>query len=98
MKQPNPKNGDLQVWHIPQVPMKPFIVPVANLVEAKLLLDTLAQYDIFQFENRIKPDYCNAGGLSVFEDGEWTDWWDDDGNQIDDLEMEQLRLQDSEKG
>jgi hypothetical protein len=77
-------NGALQVWWIPQVPGKPFTVPVATPAEAKKLLDVLANYDIFQFENRIKPDYCNAGGLSVFEDGEWTDWEDDEGRSIDD--------------
>lgn len=77
--------GSLRVWWIPQVPMKPFIVPVENLREAKLLLSTLADYDIFQFENNIKPDYSNAGGLEVFENGEWADWEDEDGNSIDDL-------------
>ena len=61
-----PKNGDLRVWWIPQVPGKSFYKPVANLVEAKLLLDTLADYDAFQLRHRIKPDYCNAGGLAGF--------------------------------
>jgi hypothetical protein len=28
----------------------------------------------FSFRVRGKPDFCNAGGLSVFEDGEWADW------------------------
>ena len=78
-------NGALRVWWIPQIPGKPFIVPVASPSEAKKLLDVLARYDIFQFQSFIKPDYCNAGGLSVFEDGEWTDWQDDDGNTVDDL-------------
>jgi hypothetical protein len=77
----------LRVWWIPQIPGKPFLVPVANAPEAKKLLDVLAAYDIFQFENRIKPDYCNAGGLSVYEDGEWTDWYDADGNDIDATEL-----------
>jgi hypothetical protein len=81
------KEGDLQIWWIPQVPGKPFTVPVASVAEAKKLLDVLALYDIFQFENRIKPDYCNAGGLSVYEDGEWCDWQDEDGNTIDDLAL-----------
>lgn len=79
--------GSLRVWWIPQVPMDPFIVPVNNLREAKLLLDTLAKYDAFQFDNNIKPDYSNVGGLSVFEDGEWCDWYDEDGNDIDDTEL-----------
>jgi len=73
-KEVKPKNGDLQVWWVPQVPMKAFTVPVKSLREAKLTLDTLARYDIFQFENKVKPDFSNAGGLNVFEDGEWVDW------------------------
>jgi hypothetical protein len=81
------KAGDLQIWWIPQVPGKPFTVPVASVAEAKKLLDVLAEYDIFQFRNRIKTDYCNAGGLSVYDGGEWTDWCDEDGNSIDDISM-----------
>ena len=73
-KEPIAKEGDLKVYHIPQVPMKGFEVLVKTVSEGKLILDTLAKYDIFQFENNIKPDYCNAGGLMVFEDGEWLDW------------------------
>lgn len=78
-------NGALQVWWIPQIPGKPFTVRVKDTDQAILLLTTLAAYDMFQYQNRIKPDYCNAGGLSVFEDGEWTDWYNDDGQSIDDL-------------
>ena len=78
-------NGQLQVWWIPQVPGKPFMVPVKDTEQAILLLTAPADYDKFQYENRIKPDYCNAGGLSVFEDGEWTDWYNEDGQSIDDI-------------
>lgn len=88
----------LRVWWIPQVPGKPFYVPVDSLVEARLLLDTLAKYDQFQFENRIKPDYCNTGGLQSFEDDEWTDWYDDDGNEIDDFSLQQLRKKEPAAG
>ena len=36
----------------------------------------LSAYDGFQYENRIKPDYCNTGGLQVFDEDkqEWIDW------------------------
>lgn len=79
-----PKVGDLKVWWIPQIPGKPFDVPVASVDEARKILDVLAKYDAFQFENRIKPDYCNAGGLVVFEeDGEWCDWTDESGDDVD---------------
>jgi hypothetical protein len=74
------KIGDLRVWWIPQIPMKGFRVSVGSIQEARKILDVLAEYDDFQFKNRIKPDYCNAGGLEVYEDDEWVDWSDDDGN------------------
>lgn len=79
-----------QVWWIPQVPMKAFEVCVDTLEEAKLLLTVLADYDNFQYENNIKPDYSNAGGLMVKEDLEeggvqWVDYYDEDGNSIDDI-------------
>lgn len=86
-----PKPGDLQVWWIPQIPMNnPFTVKVKTIEEAKLLLDTLARYDLYQYKNKIKPDYSNAGGLSIWSedkdiDGtpDWIDWEDEDGYDID---------------
>lgn len=77
--------GALKVWWIPQVPMEAFEVPVASIEQAAFLLDALAKYDLFQFENNVKPDYCNVGGLSIFEGGEWCDWWDDDGCDFDEV-------------
>lgn len=88
MKQ-QPNEGDLQIWWVPQVPMQYFTVPVSTPAEAKKLLGVLAAYDQFQFENNVKPDYCNAGGLNVFEDGEWVDWFDPEtGDSIDEWEAE----------
>jgi hypothetical protein len=86
INRPQETDGALCVWWIPQVPMKPFRVPVADIEQAKFLLSTLADYDAFQFENRVKGDFCNVGGLIVFEDGEWCEWCDDDtGDDINDL-------------
>lgn len=76
-------NQSLKVWWIPQVPGKPFEVPVQNLREAALLLNALDDYDSFQLQNNIKPDYCNAGGLLVLEDDEWVDWYSEDGDDFD---------------
>lgn len=98
-KQKKPQHGDLKVSWIPQVPMEPYEVKVANLIEARLVLDTLALYDLFQLEHNIKPDYCNAGGLLVFDatddhdgpDGSWCDWHDDAGNDIDRFTLIQFR-------
>ena len=88
-----PKRGDLKVWWIPQVPMKPFTVNVKTIREAKLLLDTLGKYDMFQYQHRIKPDYSNAGGLNVYspEDADetgncWVTWYNDEGYDIDECD------------
>ncbi|WP_043345186.1 hypothetical protein [Cupriavidus basilensis] len=76
--------GALRVWWVPQVPGPCFNVEVASPTEAKKLLAVLADYDLFHLTNRIKPDYANAGGLEVLQqDGEWEEWADEDGNEID---------------
>lgn len=84
----------LRVWWIPQIPMKSFKVEVNTLEEADLILDTLAYYDQFQFENDIKPDYSNAGGLQEFdnEENEWIDWIDDEtGQDFDEYRSENFK-------
>jgi hypothetical protein len=76
---------NMRVWWIPQIPGSPFHVPVKNESEAILILNTLANYDKFQLDNRIKGDYCNVGGLEVLlDDGEWNEWTDNDGDCIND--------------
>lgn len=93
-----PAHGDLKVWWIPQVPGKAFEVPVGNvensesLRRAKLLLKTLADYDLFLFETRNRPDYSNSGGLMVYDDREedWIDWYDSEGRYIEDVPEEEL--------
>jgi hypothetical protein len=80
---PTPKKGALRVWHIPQIPGKPFHVEVRDVREATLILKSLALYDLFQLKHRIKPDYSNAQGLEVFEGGEWCEWECKNGENID---------------
>lgn len=76
---------ELRVWWIPQVPMTAFRVPVKTIGEAVLLLRTLAEYDKFQYENNVKPDYSNAGGLETLEDDEWVEYYDELGRDIDQI-------------
>ena len=76
--------ASLRVWWIPQVPMQPFFVHVANIDEGRKLLEVLAAYDAFQYEHNVKPDYSNAGGLAwrhpdLTED----EWWDFDPEDKD---------------
>lgn len=94
-----PKKGDLVVWWVPQVPMKAFVAPVKTLAEARLLLRTLARYDIFQLENKVKPDFCNAGGLvewdgkdfpEFYADSESMELYDAEFDSLTDSQIEQL--------
>ena len=82
--------GDLQVWWIPQVPMMPFVVDVKDVEQGVMIMNVLAGYDAFEFENKVKPDYCNAGGLRRWcDDGDgngtpgWEDWIDDETGEED---------------
>ena len=76
-------DGTLRVWHIPQVPMNPFYVTVETLEQAVMILKALADYDLFQAENNVKSDYCNAQGLEFQdEDGDWSEWTDEFGDDI----------------
>lgn len=72
------KNAKLKVWWIPQIPGKPFEAEVSSVHDGVRLMDILAEYDKFQFEHNIKPDYSNVGGLQMLENGEWVDWYDDE--------------------
>src|SRR5262245_58812003 len=86
----HPSALELRVWWIPQVPGTPFFYPVPDLATAKLLVDALARYDLFQFDNNIKPDYTNDGGASwrhaQLTDGEWWDF--DPEDEIEYAEVE----------
>ena len=84
----------LRVWWIPQVPMdKPFYYPVKDVEQAKYTLRLLAEYDCFEFNNNIKPDYSNAGGLEVEDDREgWVCWFNDQGDDIDEVMRRYLEI------
>jgi hypothetical protein len=85
------KENDLRVWWIPQIPMDAFRVKVDNPYQAKVMLETLAKYDAFQFEKKIKGDYCNTGGLEVFRDGDWEEWTHGETFEfIDEVELSDL--------
>jgi hypothetical protein len=90
----------LRVWWIPQVPGKPFEVLLSSFAQAKVLLESLAQYDLFQLAHNIKPDFSNAGGVQIFEAGDWADYdgsdfrySDDVGTGIPDEDFDGLTLQ-----
>lgn len=78
--------GDLEVWYIPQVPMKAFKYPVPSIAVGKTVLDALEMFSLFEYENRIKPDYADAGGIIRYEeDGDGGfDWFDVEDEEAED--------------
>lgn len=76
----------LRVVHIPQIPMKGFMVEVRDEREAYLLADTLAIQHLFLYENNCIPDYSNIIYVECLEDGEWCDYY----NEIDNLEWDEF--------
>lgn len=73
--------GTLRVWHVANPPRKPFALVVGSLEEAKRLLDTLANYDLYLGD---MIDY-NAQGVEVFENGEWLEWESADGDTFSEV-------------
>lgn len=80
-----PREGDLSAWYIPQVPMRAFRVSVPDLATGALVLDALSAFSLFEYENRVKPDYSDAGGVARWEtDGDGGfDWYDVDYDEIE---------------
>jgi len=84
-------NQKIRVWWCPQVGRcsEHFYIPVESVEEAKKIMDVLAYYDAYQMNQNIKGDYCNTGGLEVWdeEEQEWCDWiYEDDKYYFEDVD------------
>lgn len=77
---------DRIVGYIGELPRKGDRFPVKDIDEALKLLDTLANNDL-------KNDHvwANAGGLEIYTEDGWEEYYNSDGNSID-----EIRLQKSE--
>ena len=68
----------LRLVHMPQLGanIPTFTIDVGNPYEAWKLANVLADYDLFQFKHKIKPDYCNETYLEVWDETnkEWCSW------------------------
>lgn len=79
----------LRVWWVPDVPGNIMYFPVNSPEEGNLLIESLGLYDMFLLDRGIRDDYCNAGGLEMYdeENGEWIDWYlETEDEYYDDLE------------
>lgn len=65
-----------KAWYIPQIPMTAFEVEKPTASEAQAALDLITDFSIFEFENKVKPDYSDVGGVQEWDetDQEWIDY------------------------
>jgi hypothetical protein len=72
------KEGDLRVWYVVNPPANATHIYVADPHEAIRVIDSEAN-------RQLKDDriFMNAFGLETFEDGEWCEWYSEDGDDID---------------
>jgi len=79
MSAPTPR---FKAWYIPQVPMQAFEREFSDLATAKVVLNAIIDFSIFEFKNRVKPDYSDAAGIAVWDGEDWEDLddseWSDD--------------------
>lgn len=83
MAQPQPsKPTRYRVWWIPQIPIPAFYYEVPDVEFGRTMLDVLAKYDLFQYENNVTPDYAyaNVGGIQRRNENEneWEEVNDDE--------------------
>ncbi len=69
----------LRVYHIQNPPNEPRWYVVASPAEGIRKIEELAAVDL---KNR--DIWGNVFGLCVLEDGEWSEWYDNEGDNIDD--------------
>lgn len=80
-KEEDVAEGSLRVWWVQNPPRKGERYPVKDVEEAIAKLDELAQRDLALGDAVV----CNAGGLEVFEDGEWSEYYNESGDDIGDI-------------
>ena len=70
----------LRVWYIKNFPGNPRYFDVASPEEGADKINEFSRRDLHD-PNVIS----NAMGMEVFDDGEWSEWYDEEGNDIDTL-------------
>lgn len=70
-----------KIWYIPQLPMPAFEREYDDFQTAKAVINAIIGLSIFEFENRVKPDYADMAGISQWEDGEWCDVEDEEWDE-----------------
>lgn len=82
--------------YVPQVPMHALTVEVSSLEQAVIALESITALSIFEFENRVKPDYSDFGTIERWDDEE-QDWEDVDEEDYADLVESLVKVGDTKQ-
>ena len=84
----------MYIQHIPMFGMsKSLFIEVNSPEEAWSVALLIWKYDLFQYDNDIKPDYINRTDLIYWNDNlkKWDGWQDDEGSDFrEHFEREEL--------
>ena len=56
-----------KIWYVHQIPGKAYTQEVSSPEDGQMILDAIYQVALYQYENRMIPDYANAGGIVYLE-------------------------------
>lgn len=73
-----PRGGALRVFNIINPPNRGSFYPVSSPQHAYNLIERMAKAQL-----EMNSIHSNVFGLEVFEDGEWSDWYSEDGDDLD---------------
>lgn len=74
MSNPTPQPHErYRAVYVPQVPMHALTVEVDSLEHAVIALESITALSIFEFENRVKPDYSDMALIERW-DAEFAEW------------------------
>lgn len=85
-------NKRLKIWYVHQAPCKPYEQFVNSASDARLVLNSIYNLTLSLSDNKIIPDYSNAGGLVIYADADgsgkrdWYEWEDFEARDINDDE------------
>lgn len=86
-----PREGDMRVWYMHQFGSDSMFLEKVNSPDAAMqFLWTTYELALYMFEKGQLNDYCNGGGLEVYEaDGkggyEWCEWCSKDGFDVGEI-------------
>lgn len=70
------KNTKFKIWYVHQIGAPKFEREVPDAGTGMFVLDTIYLLALFQYANKMIPDYANAGGVVYFDEDEqsWIDY------------------------